>query len=166
MVRSIPRAMVAGLAIAASLTVGLAGTALAADHAVSIQGFAFSPGTVTIAVGDTVTWTNGDSPNHTATADDGSFDTGSIANGASASATFSTAGTFGYHCAIHASMTATIVVAGTPPPTDTLAGPIAPDRGAGLARCALLALAAFGGLLLGAFRVSRRRRPERPETLA
>jgi plastocyanin len=105
------------------------GAALAADHAVAISGFAFSPKTVTVTVGDTVTWTNSDSTAHTATADDGSFDTGTLGNGATGSATFSTAGTFAYHCKIHAAMTGTITVeaaaggsggsGATTPPSDT-----------------------------------------------
>lgn len=116
------RGGVAGI-LALLLTAG-GSVVLAADKAVQIAGFAFSPATVTVAVGDSVTWTNADAANHTATADGGSFDTGTIGNGASTSVTFSTAGTFGYRCRIHPSMTATVIVraAGTPPPaTDTLA---------------------------------------------
>jgi hypothetical protein len=47
------------------------------------------------------------------TADDGSFDSGTLNPGASFSQTFSTAGTFTYHCAIHPRMTGTIVVSET-----------------------------------------------------
>ena len=50
------------------------------------------------------------SAQHTVTADDGSFDGGPLATGATFSQTFSTAGTFSYHCKIHPSMTATITV--------------------------------------------------------
>ncbi len=78
--------------------------------AVMIQDFAFSPASLQIAAGTTVTWTNGDSAAHTATADDGSWDTGSIDGGASASITFDTPGTYTYHCMFHPNMTATIVV--------------------------------------------------------
>ena len=60
--------------------------------------------------GSTVTWTNDDSAAHTATADDGSFDSSSIAPGATFSQAFDTAGTFAYHCSIHPNMTATIEV--------------------------------------------------------
>ena len=59
------------------------GIALAADHAVAISGSAFSPATVTVTVGDTVTWTNTDQISHTATADGGAFDTGTLGNGES-----------------------------------------------------------------------------------
>jgi plastocyanin len=121
-----------GAALAAS-AVGaalLAGSALAADASVAISGFAFAPASVSVSVGDSVTWTNGDGVGHTATADDASFDTGTIAGGASNSVTFSTAGTFVYHCSIHPAMTGTITVqaaAGgggpttTTPPTDVAA---------------------------------------------
>jgi plastocyanin len=77
---------------------------------VTIQGFSFDPGTLTITAGTTVTWTNRDNAGHTATADDASFNSGRLANGASFGQTFSTAGTYTYHCAIHPDMTGTIVV--------------------------------------------------------
>ena len=115
-----------GVALAAAIAaVAGVGTALAANRGVDIAGFSFSPQELTVAVGDTVTWTNSDAQRHTATADDGSFDTGPIAAATPASVTFSTAGTFAYHCKIHPQMTATIVVSaaasggGTPPATDT-----------------------------------------------
>jgi hypothetical protein len=70
----------------------------------------FSPGSVTIAVGDTVTWNNTGQAPHNATADDGSFKTPTIENGQSASHTFSQAGTFSYICTIHPQMKGTIRV--------------------------------------------------------
>ena len=78
--------------------------------AVAIANFAFSPTSLTVKAGDTVTWTNQDSTAHTVTADDGSFDSKNVAAGASFSQTFATAGTFAYHCTIHPTMTATVVV--------------------------------------------------------
>ena len=71
---------------------------------------AYSPNPVTISVGGTVTWTNNDSTAHTASANDASFDSGSIAPGRTFSRTFSTAGTFGYRCTIHPGMVGTITV--------------------------------------------------------
>jgi hypothetical protein len=115
----------------------MAGTALAADHAVAISDFSFSPGTVTVAVGDTVTWTNSDAQDHTATADGGSFDTGTLGNGESGTVTFSTAGSFPYHCTIHPQMTGTVVVeaaASTPAaPAPTAAAPTNPPTDTGAA---------------------------------
>lgn len=79
-------------------------------NAVTIQNFTFSPATLTVKVGDKVTWTNQDSAGHSATADDGSFDTGVIAQGQSGSNTFTKAGTYTYHCSVHPMMKGTIIV--------------------------------------------------------
>jgi plastocyanin len=76
----------------------------------TISGFAFQSAAITINHGDTITWTNNDGVAHTVTADDGSFDSGSIAPGTSYSHTFSSAGTAVYHCTPHPSMRATIIV--------------------------------------------------------
>ena len=77
---------------------------------VTIQDFAFGPASVTVNVGDTVTWTNQDDIGHTATADGGQFNTGILNKGQSGSATFDTAGTFTYYCQPHPNMKGTIVV--------------------------------------------------------
>jgi len=77
---------------------------------VFIQGMAFSPATLTITVGTTVKWTNKDAVSHTVTSDTGAFDSGNIANGSTFSFMFMTAGTYNYHCTIHPSMVAKIVV--------------------------------------------------------
>jgi plastocyanin len=82
----------------------------AADGSVTIADFAFAPSSVTVNVGDSVTWTNEDDVAHTATADDGSFDTGNIENGESGTATFDEAGTFEYFCQPHPNMRGTVVV--------------------------------------------------------
>ena len=82
----------------------------AGSQAVPIKDFAFKPATVTVNVGDTVTWTNEDSAAHTATASDGSFDTGNLSKGASGSHKFSQAGSFAYICSIHPNMKGTVVV--------------------------------------------------------
>lgn len=78
---------------------------------ISIVNYSFSPDTLTIKTGTTVTWTNQDSVVHTVTSDTGLFDSGSLEKGKTFSYTFSTAGTFAYHCAPHqAKMIGTIVV--------------------------------------------------------
>lgn len=77
---------------------------------VSIKGFAFTPAAVTVKKGDSVTWTNNDSPAHTVTANDGDFDSGELSPGESFTQKFAKAGTFAYHCEIHASMTGTVTV--------------------------------------------------------
>lgn len=81
-----------------------------AANAVEISNFKFSPPTLTVKVGDKVTWTNRDSVGHTATADDGSFDTGILDQGKSGTVTFDKAGTFGYYCVPHPKMRGTIIV--------------------------------------------------------
>lgn len=86
-------------------------TAAAASTGVTIKNFAFAPASSSIHVGDTITWTNQDVTAHTATASDGSFDTGTINKGKSGSHTFTKAGTFAYICSIHPSMHGTVVVA-------------------------------------------------------
>jgi plastocyanin len=91
------------LAAAAALAF-LAFPALAADHAVAIENFKFVPANITVAVGDTITFTNNDSAPHTATAKDGSFDTGRLSKGQSATVTIGAAGTFNYICEIHPMM--------------------------------------------------------------
>ena len=68
---------------------------------VDIKNFAFAPKTLTVAPGTTVVWTNSDTAPHTVTADDGSFDSGNLEQGATFKFTFSKAGTFAYFCMYH-----------------------------------------------------------------
>jgi plastocyanin len=77
---------------------------------VFIQGMAFSPSTITITAGTTVTWTNKDGVAHTVTSTTGLFDSGSISTNETYSHLFSTAGTFPYLCTVHPTMTATVKV--------------------------------------------------------
>jgi Copper binding proteins, plastocyanin/azurin family len=72
--------------------------------------FFFSPSSVSIAVGDTVTWRNTGEAPHNATADDGSFRTPDLNQGQSASHTFDSAGSFSYICTIHPQMKGTVRV--------------------------------------------------------
>lgn len=82
----------------------------AGENEVNIKGFAFSPDTLTVKAGTKVTWTNSDSVSHTIVSDSGAFESPSIANGNTFSYAFDTPGTFSYHCSIHPSMKAKIVV--------------------------------------------------------
>jgi plastocyanin len=75
---------------------------------VEISNFEFSPSTVTIAKGGSVTWTNMDSAGHAIAG--GSFSSALLGKGESFSQTFSEAGTFDYHCSVHPSMTGKVVV--------------------------------------------------------
>lgn len=86
------------------------GSESACDGDVCLSGTQFVPDTLTVAVGDTVTWANVDNPDHTVTADNDSFDSGPLSNGNTFEQTFDEAGEFAYHCEIHSSMTGTITV--------------------------------------------------------
>lgn len=81
---------------------------------VEIVDFSFQPGTVTVSVGTTVNWINHGSVEHTVASSDGTFVSGNIASGSEFKHTFSTPGTYSYHCSIHPSMTGTIVVTSAP----------------------------------------------------
>lgn len=71
---------------------------------------AYAPNPLTVAVGTSVTWTNNDTTVHTSTANDGSWNSGTMAPGASFTRTFASAGTFAYHCTIHPGMVASVTV--------------------------------------------------------
>jgi plastocyanin len=72
--------------------------------------FAFTPQSITIQVGSTVTWRNDGPSAHTATADDTSFSTGILKSGEKRTATFNQVGSFDYVCTLHTQMTGTVVV--------------------------------------------------------
>jgi plastocyanin len=124
--RAAARALVCLVMLAVPLAMG----ADAVARTVTIQNFAFAPATLTINVGDTVTWQNADSTTHSATSNvPGQFDTGFLAPGAaSRPIPFALAGTFAYHCAVHPTMLGTIIVlaAATPAPTPTPRPPTPP----------------------------------------
>jgi plastocyanin len=85
--------------------------------------FAFSPQNLTINVGTTVRWTNNGGAPHTATSDTPLWDSGVLSTGQQFSFTFTSTGSFPYHCSVHTFMTATINVmpgcAPTATPTNT-----------------------------------------------
>ena len=72
-----------------------------ASASVSIGDNFYTPASVSIGVGDTVTWANNGQSQHSATADNGSFDTGVFGPGVRRSNTFTQAGTFSYYCTVH-----------------------------------------------------------------
>jgi len=82
----------------------------AKSEKVQIVEFSYEPDPVVVQAGGKVIWQNEDSAPHTATADDGSFDTGTIDEGKLGSATFKEPGTFTYHCEIHPTMHGTVEV--------------------------------------------------------
>jgi plastocyanin len=165
--RTTPFRVAAGLAVIAllaALAIAAFGARPAAAQSgvtVNVGDFFFDSPSLEIAPGTTVTFVNVGVAPHTATGDNGEFDTGTIQPGGSATITFTNAGTFAYHCAIHpARMTGTIVVTG-----GGGAAPVTamPNTGVGLAFgssgptalvVGLLALA--GTLVLGGVALSRR----------
>lgn len=75
----------------------------------------FEPGSLTVAPGTTVTWTNEDNFAHTVTAEEGapaSFDSGDLEGDATFEQTFEKAGTYPYVCEIHPAMSGEVVVEG------------------------------------------------------
>jgi plastocyanin len=123
------------IGLAATLVIIAGGLALipppvvrAESHAVAIIDFAFEPATVTVFVGEPVTWTNNSGHNHTVTSDEGSeLDSGTIGPGEAYGHVFESPGAYTYHCDFHPDrMTATVVVhpapatsnpSGSPEPT-------------------------------------------------
>jgi plastocyanin len=82
-----------------------------AGNAVTIQNFAFSPATLTVRVGTTVTWTNRDADAHTVTSQrSGPLRSAALDTGRSYSFTFTTPGSYPYLCTIHPFMTGTVEV--------------------------------------------------------
>ena len=77
---------------------------------VTIQNFAFNSALITVKKGDTVVWTNKDPMLHTVTGNNGGPSSPNMGTNGTYSYTFNTAGTFGYHCAVHPSMMGTVVV--------------------------------------------------------
>lgn len=82
----------------------------ATNHTVVIKDFAFTPADITIKAGDTITWVNQDSAQHSVWDLNDAFDTGLLAQGQSASLTFNGAGTFSYRCRPHGNMRGTITI--------------------------------------------------------
>lgn len=77
-------------------------------NSIIIQNFSFNPQTLTVKVGDTVTWTNNDSAVHNIKSS--SFNSTGLNTNDTFKFTFNTPGTFSYNCGIHPSMTGTIIV--------------------------------------------------------
>jgi plastocyanin len=82
----------------------------AVNAAVKIDNFAFGPQTLTVPVGTTVTWTNGDDIPHTSVSTEGVFKSKVLDTDEKFSFTFTKAGTYSYYCTIHPKMTGKVVV--------------------------------------------------------
>jgi plastocyanin len=78
---------------------------------VSMEGIKFAPESVSVSVGDSVTWVNNDTVGHDVTGDDfKSGDAGAMQNGDTFAQTFDKAGTFNYVCTVHPGMEGSVTV--------------------------------------------------------
>jgi plastocyanin len=98
--------------------------------------FAFTPSSLDVVAGTTVTWLNDGAALHTVTASDGSWDSGLIASRGTFSRRFGTPGTYLYLCFLHPSMNGVVRVSGAngatpPPPPPPTPRPSAPAAGSG-----------------------------------
>ena len=114
----------AGSATPAGHAMPMSSTGTATTKTVEIKNYAYSPASLTINVGDTVTWTNMDTAPHTVTVTNGpvKFSSGNLGHGESFSYTFKVVGTYSYYCAVHPDMVASVTVVGSsspPSPTPT-----------------------------------------------
>jgi plastocyanin len=102
--------VVALLALAACAHIAQAATTAEGGAKVSIANFAFTPGEITIAPGESVTWTNDDGAPHGLEFHDGVAGTDLLLPGASFSRKFDRPGTYDYNCSVHPYMTGRVVV--------------------------------------------------------
>lgn len=77
---------------------------------VKIDNFSFTPASITVAAGTTITWTNRDDIPHTVVADDKAFKSKVMDTDEKFSYTFSKPGTYPYFCSVHPKMTGKVVV--------------------------------------------------------
>jgi plastocyanin/mono/diheme cytochrome c family protein len=87
-----------------------AGGADAHVHRIAIANLKFDPPSLEVQAGDVVVWTNTDFVAHTATADDGTFDTGTMEADGSKRVVLAKKGTFPYACRFHPTMKGTLMV--------------------------------------------------------
>lgn len=85
------------------------------SHDVAMRDYKFVPKEITVDVGDTVTFTNEDTADHNAIAEDDSFRTSTFGEGESESVTISEAGSYPYFCSLHANMEGRISTTGSEP---------------------------------------------------
>ncbi|KOG19630.1 cupredoxin domain-containing protein [Streptomyces viridochromogenes] len=122
------RRPVQGAVLALSVLLGLlflvpGGRAAAATYRVAMSGYAFSPATLTVTAGSTVTWTNQDTAPHDVKTSSGpaAFHSPMLNKGGSWSFTFTTPGAYAYYCTVHPNMTARIMVQPAAPATSAAA---------------------------------------------
>jgi plastocyanin len=84
--------------------------AQAQNAEVKIDNFSFTPASITVAVGTTVTWTNHDDIPHTVVSDDKVFKSKVLDTEEKFAYTFSKPGTYAYFCSVHPKMTGKVIV--------------------------------------------------------
>jgi plastocyanin len=99
--------LVAGLLVAATVSPSPTPAARTTIH---IRNDAFVPARLVVKPGTTVVFINEDDDAHTATADNGSYDSGGLGTGEQWKHLYATPGTYAYHCTMHPFMKATVVV--------------------------------------------------------
>jgi plastocyanin len=102
--------MIAMLLLAGTPSVAANDQPAGASADVKIDNFSFGPRTLTVSVGTTVVWTNGDDIPHTVVSTDGVFKSKVRDTDEKFSYTFTKAGTYPYFCSVHPKMTGKIVV--------------------------------------------------------
>jgi plastocyanin len=102
--------MIAIMLLASSLRVAASDQSSGVTADVKIDNFSFTPATLTVAVGTTVTWTNRDDIPHTVVSNDGVFKSKVRDTDEKFSYTFTKPGTYAYFCSVHPKMTGKIVV--------------------------------------------------------
>ncbi|MEO3413819.1 copper-binding protein [Roseovarius sp. CAU 1744] len=104
--------MAGGLGLLIAPALGTPSRAQGVAHEVAIRDFVFDPGHLRVAVGDRIRFTNHDLVPHTATAQDGSWDTGTLEQDQSAELLVTPEWTGSYFCAYHPSMIADLEITG------------------------------------------------------
>jgi plastocyanin len=106
-----PATSMRGMSMPTSPSTSGAGAAVA-TKSVTIKNFAFRPASITVKVGSTVTWTNGDQVSHDVTSQRSGrpLRSGTMNKGRTYKYTFTKTGRYAYLCTIHPSMTGTVVV--------------------------------------------------------
>ena len=100
-----------GMNMSASSTSTSSDSKAVATDSVTIMNFAFSPTHITVKTGTTVSWTNMDVVGHTVSSDSGTtLNSPLLKNNDTYKHTFSTAGTYSYHCNPHPYMKAIVTV--------------------------------------------------------
>ncbi len=104
------RAAIGGAFIVALAVAGGVSTASSAVPQIAIQGFKFTPATVTVPAGTTVTWVNRDEDVHTVVSTTQAFRSGGLETDEAYSYKFTKPGVYQYFCTLHPLMTGKVIV--------------------------------------------------------